>query len=82
MMVSPEWYYEDKLKGKTAEQIKKEIRSLKRKIGHLKKVVADPRNYIEEWCICPDPQVQLEMHSLYLERAIEALMDTIERQNV
>lgn len=78
MMVSPDWYYEEKLKGKTAEQIKKEIRSLKRKISHLKKVVANPQDYMEEWGICPDPQVLLELHGLYLQKAIEALMDAEE----
>ena len=77
MMASPEWYYEDKLKGKTAEQIKKEIRSLKGKIGHLKKVVANPQDYMEQWCICPNPQVQLEMHLLYLQKAKEALTDAV-----
>ena len=78
MMVAPEWYYEDKLKGKTAEQIKKEIRSLKRKIGHLKKVVANPQDHMEEWGICPGPQVRLEMYGLYLQKAIAAYMDTVE----
>lgn len=78
MMVSPEWYYEEKLKGKTVEQIKKEIRSLKRKICHLKKVVANPKEYMGEWGICPSPQVQLEMHGLYLQKAMEALIDAEE----
>ena len=78
MMVSPEWFYEDKLKGRTAEQIKKEIRSLRRKIGHLKKVVENQQEYTEEWGICPDPKVQLEMHRLYLQEAVNVLMDTIE----
>ena len=78
MMASPEWYYEEYLKGKSAEEIRKEIRSLKRKIGHLKKVVANPQEYMEEWGICPSPQVQLEMHRLYLQQAVKALMDSEE----
>ena len=73
MMVSPEWYYEEKLKGKTAQQIKKEIRSLKGKIGYLKKVVAKPQEYMAEWGICPDPEVQLQMYSLYLQKAQELI---------
>ena len=75
MMVSPEWYSEEYLKGKTAEQLQKEVRSLKRKIGHLKKVVANPQEYMDEWGMCPSPEVQLEMHGLYLQKAVEALMD-------
>ena len=82
MMASPEWYYEEYLKGKSAEEIRKEIRSLKRKIGHLKKVVANPQEYMEEWGICPSPQVQLEMHILYLQKAKEALLGVIEYQDV
>ena len=73
MMVSSEWYAEECLKGKTTEQIQKEICSLKRKIGRLKKVVENPQEYMEEWGLCPDPQVRLEMHRLYLQKAIEAL---------
>ncbi len=78
MMVSPEWYYEENLKGKTAKEIRKGISSLKRRIGHLKKVVANPQEYVEEWGICPDPQVQLEMHILYLQKAEETLKNLTE----
>lgn len=78
MMVSPEWYYEENLKGKTEDQIRSQIRSLKRKIRKLEKVVADPEEYPKEWMFCPSPKVQLEMYRLYLLKAGEALMDTIE----
>ena len=37
MMISPECYYENELKGKTPEQILTVIRSLKRKIAKLKR---------------------------------------------
>lgn len=77
MMVSPEWYYEEKLKGKTADQIRSQIRSLKRKICQLEKIVANPETCQQEW-ICPSPEVQLEMHRLYMQKAVETLMDTIE----
>ena len=70
MMESPEWYYEEKLKGKTPRQIQREIRNLKREIRRLETVVANPEAYPEEWSICPDPQVQLEMYRLYLNMAI------------
>lgn len=39
-MLGPEEYYEEKLKGKTEEQIRKEIRHLKREINRLQKIVA------------------------------------------
>ena len=76
MMVDPEWYYEEYLKGKTADQIRSHIRSLQRKIRQLQKEVDNPNS--DGWMICPGPEVQLEMHRLYLQRAKEALLDTIE----
>ena len=76
MMVDPEWYYEEYLKGKTAEQIRSRIRSLQRKIRQLQKEVDNPNS--DGWMICPSPEVQLEMHRLYLKRAKEALMGAIE----
>ena len=80
MMVSPEWYYEENIKGKSTDQIASIIRSLKRKIKQLEKVVANPKDYLQEWMICPDPEVQLEMHRLYLQKATEALMIAIKRE--
>ena len=77
MIVDPEWYYEEYLKGKTAEQIRSRIRSLKRKIRRLEKMVTDPEAHQQER-ICPSLVVQLEMHRLYLQKAVETLMDTIE----
>ena len=79
MMVSPEWYYQEKLEGKTADQIASVIRSLKRKIKRLEKVVANPIDYPQEWMICPDPEVQLNMHRLYLQKATEAFL-TVEKE--
>jgi len=76
MMVSPEWYYEENLKGKTVDQIKSRIRSLKRKICQLQKEVDNPET--QGWMICPGPEVQLEMYHLYLQEAVKALMDAQE----
>ena len=76
MMVDPEWYYEEHLKGKSDEQIRSRIRSLQRKIRQLQKEVDNPKS--DGWMICPGPEVQLEMHRLYLQRAKVALMDTNE----
>ena len=76
MMVDPEWYYEEYLKGKSVDQIRSRIRSLQRKIRQLQKEVDNPNS--DGWMICPSPEVQLEMHCLYLQKAKEALMDAIE----
>ena len=76
MMLSPEEYAEESLKGKSVAEIKAQIRSLKRKICQLQKEIDNPK---EDSClICPDPEVELEMHCLYLQEAVKALMDTIE----
>ena len=76
MMMDPEWYYEEYLKGKSVDQIRSRIRSLQRKIRQLQKEVDNPNS--DGWMICPSPEVQLEMHCLYLQKAKEALMDAIE----
>ena len=54
MMISPEWYYEENLKGKTAKEIMTAIRGLKKQIGHLKNVMEHPE-YINT--ICPSEAV-------------------------
>ena len=75
MMASPEWYYEEYLKGKSADEIRSQIRSLQRKIRQLQKEVDNPN--LDGCMIQPRPYVQLEMHRLYLQKAKEALMDVI-----
>ena len=80
MMVSPEWYYEENIKGKSTDQIASIIRSLKRKIKQLETVVANPKDYPQEWMICPAPEVQLEMHRLYLQKANVAVAIAIKRE--
>jgi hypothetical protein len=73
MMVSPEWYDEENLKGKTADERKALIRSLQRKIRKLEKEVKNPP---KNGCmLCPSPEVQLEMHRLYLQEAMKALKE-------
>ncbi len=42
MMISPEVYYEEQLKGKTKEQIISAIRGLKQEIGRLKNIMESP----------------------------------------
>ena len=80
MMESPEWYYEENLKGKTSAQIREIIGNLKREICDLKKVVADPMAHPQEWMICPDPEVQLAMCRLYLQQAEKALAEVGSRE--
>ena len=72
MMISPEGYYEEYLKGKTASQIISEIRSLKREITHLKSVVEHP-DY--QPSIHPDESTRIWCDRLYLERAKQALTE-------
>lgn len=72
MMIGPEGYYEEYLKGKTAAQIMSAIRGLKNEIGHLKNVMEHP-DY--EPVVCPSESTRLWCSRLYLERAKEALAE-------
>ena len=72
MMISPEGYYEEHLRHKTADQITTIIRGLKREIGRLKNTIEHP-DYAPT--ICPDESVQLWCTRLYLDRAKEALVE-------
>lgn len=74
MMISPEGYYEEHLKGKTAAQIMTAIRSLKKEIGYLKNTMEHP-DYGEQPMMDPNESVQLWCTCLYLERVKEALKE-------
>lgn len=71
MMISPEGYYEEYLKGKTAAQILTTIRGLKNEIGHLKNTMEHP-NYGIEPIMCPSEFIRLSCTRLYLECAKKA----------
>lgn len=73
MMISPEGYYEEYLKGKTAAQIMTAIRGLKNEIGHLKNTKEHP-DYGEQPIMHPSESTRLWCTRLYLERAKEALI--------
>jgi hypothetical protein len=74
MMIIPEWYFKENLKGKTVDELKSHIRSLKRKIRKLQK---EMDNLDTVGCmIQPSPELQLQMHRLYLQEAMKALSDT------
>ena len=42
MMISPESYYDDYLKGKNVQQILTAIRGLKREMGRLRNAMEEP----------------------------------------
>ena len=71
MMISPEVYHEEQLKGKTKEQIMSVIRGLKKEIGHLKNMMESP-DYAEESVIHPSEDVRLDCTREYLEKAKQA----------
>ena len=71
MMICPETFYEDKLKGKTATQIMTVIRGLKQEIGRLKNIVENP-DY--ECTVHPSERVRISCNQEYLERAKLALV--------
>ncbi|WP_437130855.1 hypothetical protein [Peptostreptococcus russellii] len=71
MMISPESYYEEYLKGKTREQIVSTIRGLKQEIGRLKNTMESPEYGIKE-IVHPSEDTRLHCTREYLERARQA----------
>ena len=71
MMISPEVYYEEQLKGKTKEQIISAIRGLKQEIGRLKNIMESP-DYGQELIVHPSEDVRLHSTREYLEKAKQA----------
>ena len=72
MMIGPEGYYEENLKGKSAKQIMTAIRSLKREMNRLKDIIEHP----DYQCMMhPSYDTQLWCNRLYLQRAKEALAE-------
>ena len=71
MMISPEGYYEEYLKGKTKEQILTVIRGLKQEIGRLKNTMESP-DYGVKPIIHPSEDTRLHWTREYLERAKQA----------
>lgn len=68
MMISPEGYYEEYLKGKTKEQIMTAIRGLKKEIGGLKNII-ESMGCVEEPVINPSQDTRISCAREYLERA-------------
>ena len=71
MMISPEGYYEEYLKGKTEAQIMRAIRGLKQEIGRLKNTMESP-DYGKELIMHPSEDTRLHWTREYLERAKQA----------
>ena len=72
MMISPETFYDENLKGKSEREILSVIRGLKQTIGRLKNTLEHP-NYVK--IMCPGEDVQIKCNRMYLERAKQALAD-------
>ena len=72
MMISPEGFYDEQLKGKTPEEILKVIRSLKREISRLKYEIESPTYTCK---MCPSEETKIWCNYLYLERAKKALAE-------
>ena len=75
MMISPETFYEMKLKGKSADQIMTVIRGLKREIGRLKNYIESPEYSDREIVMKPSENVQISCTRDYLEEAKRALAE-------
>lgn len=74
MMISPESYYEEHLKGKDYRQIISIIRGLKNEMGRLKKMMEHP-DYGTGVIMHPSEAVRLSCNREYLERAKQALVE-------
>jgi hypothetical protein len=76
MMISPEGYYEEYLKGKTEEQIMTVIRGLKQEIGRLKNRMESP-DYGLKLIMHPSEDIRLHWTREYLERAKQTYAEAI-----
>lgn len=71
MMISPEGYYGEYLKGKTKEEIMTAIRGLKQEIGHLKNSMENP-DYGVKPIIHPSEDTRIYWKREYLKKAKQA----------
>ena len=79
MMICPETYYEEYLKGKNAEQIMTAIRGLKQEIGRLKNIAEHP-DY--QCMIHPSEGVRISCIRDYIERAKQALVEALKGEDI
>ena len=74
MMISPESYYEEYLKGKTKEEIMTAIRGLKQEIGHLKNSMENPNDGMKT-VIHPSEDIRIYWSREYLDIAKQAYVE-------
>ena len=78
MMISPELYYDENIKGKGPKEIMTQIRSLKKDINKIKKEIVaycvEPKT-----TVLPDPFTTMKVYRQYLERAKQALEEAGEK---
>ncbi len=74
MLISPEHYYEENLKGKTVQEIRSRIRVLKARITRLKRKIENADN-ITQIVMNPSQDTQIAYIRLYLERAKQAFVE-------
>ena len=80
MMISPEAYYEEYLRGASREQILKQIHSLEKEIRELKQELeANERNM--EPFIMPSPLTMLKCNREYLAMAKKAYEEAGEEEH-
>ena len=72
MMISPEVYYEESLKGKSEAEILQEISSLKEEISRLKQVLKNDA-FSPEALMKPSPMTRIKCSREYLKMAKMAL---------
>lgn len=72
MMISPEGYYEECLKGKSEAEILQEISSLKEEISRLKQVLKSDE-FSPEALMKPSPMMRIQCSREYLKMAKMAL---------
>lgn len=68
MMISPESYYDEYLKGKTQEQILSTIRGLKQEMGRLKNTLEN-ESLREQQIVSPSEETRIQCTREYLQRA-------------
>lgn len=74
MMISPECYYEEFLKGKSNDDILSAIRGLKQELGRLKNKL-EGRSEDTDFLVHPSIETRISMTREYLERAKQAYTD-------
>jgi hypothetical protein len=74
MMISPEFFYDEFLKGKDEASIRKTIRGIKQKISRLKKRIESPNKH-SELQIFPTDDTVIWCNRMYLDAAKQALIE-------